>query len=399
MRTSIRRALVAAPTATLLTVSGLTGALAVESAPAPESTSVVTTASADGWDWRQYERGDNVTSAEILNQVNCLRAVAGVQPVAVNTTLSALAQAAADLRAGRGTGSTTPGKAPSGGTYHGQVQSSRYFNEEDLRSVNDSPGLREKLTDPRTTHVGIGRAYSPQMDEEGWWSEHVVVDLWQYPAGAAVPGTVASTVPDCPDHWVPPAVSPFKDVTTTQQFYKEMAWLADRKISTGWVEADGSRTYRPLQTIKRDAMAAFLYRMAGSPDYTPPKVSPFKDVTTTQQFYKEMAWLAENRISTGWDDGTYRPGQTVNRDAMAAFLYRLAAYWNGGYVEHTPPVDSPFTDVSPGQQFYAEMTWLAANEISTGWDDGSYRALLPVNRDAMAAFLFRLDGYHRGLTY
>jgi len=74
-------------------------------------------------------------------------------------------------------------------------------------------------------------------------------------------------------------------------------------------------------------MAAFLYRMAGSPDHTPPADSPFKDVATTQQFYKEMAWLADRGISTGWthSDGTrsYRALQPINRDAMAAFLYRM----------------------------------------------------------------------------
>jgi serine protease len=192
----------------------------------------------------------------------------------------------------------------------------------------------------------------------------------------------------------PPAKSPFADVSTGQQFYKEMAWLADRKISTGWTEPDGSRTYRALQPISRDAMAAFLYRMAGSPDYTPPVVSPFADVSTGQQFYKEMAWLAEQRISTGWTEAdgsrSYRPLQPISRDAMAAFLYRMAKS-----PQYTPPAVSPFADVSTGQQFYKEMSWLAGNGISTGWTEAggarSYRPLQPISRDAMAAFLFRLN--------
>ena len=63
--------------------------------------------------------------------------------------------------------------------------------------------------------------------------------------------------------YTPPKKSPFADVSTGQQFYKEMAWLADRGISTGWLEANGTRTYRPMQPINRDAMAAFLYRAVG----------------------------------------------------------------------------------------------------------------------------------------
>ncbi|MCT9625635.1 S8 family peptidase [Pseudarthrobacter equi] len=192
----------------------------------------------------------------------------------------------------------------------------------------------------------------------------------------------------------PPAVSPFADVLTGQQFYREMAWLAGQKISTGWDEGSGVRSYRPLQPINRDAMAAFLFRMAGSPAYNAPAVSPFADVSTGQQFYKEMAWLAEQKISTGWDEGngvrTYRPLQPINRDAMAAFLYRMA-----GSPPYAAPPASAFRDVSTGQQFYTEMAWLAERGISTGWDEGngvrSYRPLQPINRDAMAAFLYRLN--------
>ena len=29
-------------------------------------------------------------------------------------------------------------------------------------------------------------------------------------------------------------------------------------------------------------------------------------------------------ITTGWSDGTFRPNAAVNRDAMAAFFYRFA---------------------------------------------------------------------------
>ena len=67
-----------------------------------------------------------------------------------------------------------------------------------------------------------------------------------------------------------PALS--HSVSTAQQFYREMAWLAEQKISTGWDEGNGVRSYRPLQAINRDAMAAFLYRMAGSPEYAAPAV-------------------------------------------------------------------------------------------------------------------------------
>ena len=187
----------------------------------------------------------------------------------------------------------------------------------------------------------------------------------------------------------PPAVSPFADVVTTQLFYKEICWLFENEISTGWTE-NGTRTYRAFEPVNRDAMAVFMYRLAGEPEYTPPAVSPFIDVPPGTLYYKEINWLATQKISTGYDDGTFRPLQPVNRDAMAAFMYRLA-----GQPTYTPPAVSPFADVPPGTAFYKEINWLAAQGISEGWteEDGSktYRALQPVNRDAMAAFMYRFN--------
>ena len=108
------------------------------------------------------------------------------------------------------------------------------------------------------------------------------------------------------------------DVPAGTQFRDDISWLGQKRITTGW--DDG--TYRPLTNINRDAMAAFLYRAAGKPGYTAPARSPFTDVRNGQQFYKEMSWVANKRISTGWPDGTYRSLEPVKRDAMAAFLHR-----------------------------------------------------------------------------
>lgn len=48
----------------------------------------------------------------------------------------------------------------------------------------------------------------------------------------------------------------------------------------------------------------------------------FTDVPVDHPYYKEIAWMKSSGISTGWDDGTYRPSEQVDRDAMAAFFYR-----------------------------------------------------------------------------
>ncbi len=169
--------------------------------------------------------------------------------------------------------------------------------------------------------------------------------------------------------------------------YAHIMWLASRGVTTGY--DDG--TFRPVQPVNRDAMAAFMYRLAGSPAFDPKGKQSFRDVTPTTQFYKEIEWLSAQGISTGWDVGNgvkeFRPVQPVARDAMAAFLYRLY-----GKPAFTAPTRSPFVDVPRGTQFYLEMSWLASTGISTGWvfpTGAEFRPLQPVNRDAMAAFMHR----------
>lgn len=179
-----------------------------------------------------------------------------------------------------------------------------------------------------------------------------------------------------------PALTTFVDVKPTTMFYKEIEWLAGKGIATGW----NDRTYRPVASIQRDAMAAFLYRYAGSPQYTPPAKSNFTDVSTSNEFYKEISWLSEQGISNGWNDGTYRPMEPIQRDAMAVFLYRFA-----GSPNYTAPSQSKFKDLNPSSEFYKEIHWLHAQGITSGWEDGTYRPTAPIQRDAMAAFLFRFD--------
>lgn len=151
----------------------------------------------------------------------------------------------------------------------------------------------------------------------------------------------------CPTSYRAPSRSPFRDVRTTDMFYREMAWMRDMGISTGWTDG----TFRPLNPVNRDAVAAFLYRLAGSPSYTPPRRSPFRDVTPRTQFYKEICWLASKKVTTGWPDGTFRPTSSITREAMAAFLHRYVLnvrnYCHGASRRTSSPAPAPAPKPAP----------------------------------------------------
>ena len=181
----------------------------------------------------------------------------------------------------------------------------------------------------------------------------------------------------------------FPDVPQDHPFRAEIDWLVLSGIASGY--ADG--TFRPASPVSRQAMAAFLHRMAGSPEHVPPATSPFADVPTSNPFYGPITWLAQQGITTGTPqpDGTvlFRPTEPVSRQAMAAFLHRTAG---SPAVAPGPP---PFADVPAGHPFAGPITWLAQAGISTGTvqPDGTthFRPAAPVSRQAMAAFLQRMS--------
>jgi hypothetical protein len=72
-------------------------------------------------------------------------------------------------------------------------------------------------------------------------------------------------------------------------------------------------------------MSAFMYRLAGEPPYVAPGTPTFVDVSTGHTFYDEIEWMAATEISEGYTPGPeYRPSTAVSRQAMSAFMHRLA---------------------------------------------------------------------------
>ncbi|OWY63393.1 hypothetical protein B7486_53370, partial [cyanobacterium TDX16] len=119
--------------------------------------------------------------------------------------------------------------------------------------------------------------------------------------------------------YVAPAEATFADVPLDHPFFLEVEWLAGRGITEGY--ADG--TFRPGSTVTRQAFAAFLQRFRGATDEPAPPAATFDDVSPTHPFFAAIEWAAAEGLVTGYDDGTFRPGAIVTRRAAAAFLHRL----------------------------------------------------------------------------
>lgn len=218
-----------------------------------------------------------------------------------------------------------------GGTY--------LFTAVAVNAAGTSLPAATTVTIPHTVFSDVGPT-NPFYKEITWAGDMLVATGWTTvdgskafhplePVGRDAMAAFLFRMLSVQSDYTPPATSPFSDVTPSNPYYKEISWLAVSGISTGWPEPDGTRTYRPLTPITRDAMAAFLYRANLWVNHVapPPTSCPFTDVTGRTPFHDEICWAASIPLTKGWTepDGTltFRPFDLVNRDAMAAFTYRF----------------------------------------------------------------------------
>lgn len=136
-----------------------------------------------------------------------------------------------------------------------------------------------------------------------------------------------------------------------------------------------------LSTITGLPMAAAAQprMVADPPAFSDVADSPFAD---------DIAWMVEQGITSGYPDGTFRPTAPVTRQAFAAFLFRMQGQTGGGACASGV---APFSDVPASAAFCGEITWLASTGITSGYGDGTFRPTAAVSRQAIAAFLYRVD--------
>lgn len=177
-------------------------------------------------------------------------------------------------------------------------------------------------------------------------------------------------------------VGPFKDVPAGHKFEAGIRWASENGITTGY--SDG--TFRPGESVARDAAATMIYRLEGRPSYTPPASSRFTDVPKSAQFYKEIHWIAAKGITTGHADGSFKPKDTLSREALAVFMYRLA-----GRPAYTAPSSSRYSDLKPGDKFYREIHWAESKGVMGAYSGSKFEPKIAVSRQAFVTVLHRMD--------
>jgi hypothetical protein len=156
----------------------------------------------------------------------------------------------------------------------------------------------------------------------------------------------------------------------------------------GITHGDSHGRYHPKRAVTRQSMAGFLYRLENPKKTAPACTSkPFPDVPKSNVFCGDIKWLVDNGITQGTKKGQFLPKKAVSRESMTAFLHRLLSYGKDTSKCEYP---GPYPDVDYSNVFCGDIAWAKTEGITTGYSDNRFHPKQSVSRQAMAAFLHRL---------
>ncbi|WP_395244399.1 carboxypeptidase regulatory-like domain-containing protein [Agromyces sp. MMS24-K17] len=138
------------------------------------------------------------------------------------------------------------------------------------------------------------------------------------PTGAATRATIAEALYRLAGSpaFTLPAKPSYADVPASHPSFRAIEWFKREGLTT----VTGS--FGPSSPLKRQELAAFLYR-AADVTFTAPAKASFTDVPKGSSFYREIEWLKAERITTV--SGTFGPTTVVTREHLATFLQRWDA--------------------------------------------------------------------------
>lgn len=97
--------------------------------------------------------------------------------------------------------------------------------------------------------------------------------------------------------------------------------------------------------------------------------SGFSDVTTEHKNYDAILSMSEKKIVNGYDDGTFKPDNSVTRAELCVIIARTAGYIknSGNYIN-----ELPFSDVKNGYWAEDYIKFAYKNGIVNGMGDGTF---------------------------
>lgn len=156
-----------------------------------------------------------------------------------------------------------------------------------------------------------------------------------------------------------PAAS-FVDVGSNYWAHQDIDFVYANELFKGCTDKE----FMPAATMTRGMLVEVMYRLNGSPSVSGSKNS-FPDVSADSYYSNAIIWARKNCIANGYNDGTFRPNDTLTREQLATFLLRYANTM--GYDTSKYANISGYSDVALVSDFADEaFCWAVANGIIKG---------------------------------
>ena len=133
----------------------------------------------------------------------------------------------------------------------------------------------------------------------------------------------------------------FTDVSRINPHYDAIKWMKDQGIISGY----GDGTFKPDNTVNRVESLKMLM-LAFNVPAGPAGALPFSDTNNSAWYAGTLATAMSKGIVKGYDDGTFKPAQTVNKAEYLKILFKT------NNMELTDSLTSnPYSDVPMGAWF------------------------------------------------
>lgn len=171
----------------------------------------------------------------------------------------------------------------------------------------------------------------------------------------------------------------FSDVPASHAYYQEIMYLLDNGV------IDSSSKYGVNDKVTREEVAVMVSKAVGL-DGTP-TATKFPDVPATLKSSGYINSAVQAGIINGYTDGTFKPNAPVTRGHMAAFIAR-------GF-KLSEEANVTFKDVPKGSTSYESVRKLAYKNITTGYEDGTFKPNENLSRAHISAFIARAMGFKK----
>lgn len=164
----------------------------------------------------------------------------------------------------------------------------------------------------------------------------------------------------------------FFDVKSDAYYCGPVLWAVERGITAG----TGLTTFSPDATCTKGQILTFLWRAKGQPE--PSIANPFRDITSSDYYYKAAVWAAEHGLVSGT---AFNAAEPCTRAMTATYLWKLAG--------SPPAAGSSFSDVPASADYAEAVAWAVSQGITSGTGNNQFSPSATCTRGQIVTFLYR----------